>query len=181
MLNWEYSGDPNSPNSRIPKSHQFAQARLPWMACTGTSCWLRHCPSLKSMFGNIRCFAEQALRHNADGMLNTDWGDCGHRSLLGNSLLAFAYGAAHAWNSAGTFDDTFPERFYAQYLGHKQGKIARAVRLMDAAASDGDHNNLYLLPVEPPPTQKPVLLRPRHSFPRPIPVVGKRQPHRRNP
>ena len=39
-----------------------------------------------------------AVDYHADGVLNTDWGDCGHINHPDFSLVGMIYGAAFSWN-----------------------------------------------------------------------------------
>jgi hypothetical protein len=51
--------------------------------------------------GNIRNAAFNGLKHGALGLLNTEWGDCGHWHPLSVSYLGYAYGAAMSWYPEG--------------------------------------------------------------------------------
>jgi hypothetical protein len=126
MLNWDYNVD----GERIGRTKEIAEAGLSFMACPGTSSWNAHGTRLLNAMGNIAQFAAQGLKYGAEGLLNTDWGDNGHRNFLGVSLHGFAYGAAHSWNSKGVDDKTFTERFCKAVFGMEGKRLARAMRLL---------------------------------------------------
>jgi hypothetical protein len=126
MLNWEYgAGGP-----RIARSAEIADAHLPLVVCPGTSGWLSHGSRLANAVANVANFAAEGRRRGAEGLLNTDWGDDGHRNTLGASLHGFAHGAAHSWHGAAVNDATFTERFCRQYLRQGDDRLSSYVRLL---------------------------------------------------
>jgi hypothetical protein len=128
MLNWEYAA--NGP--RIARSSEIADAGLPLVVCPGTSGWLSHGSRLANAVANVANFAAQGRARGAEGLLNTDWGDDGHRNPLGASLHGYAHGAAHSWHGSAVDDATFTERFCRQYFCQRQGdeRLASYVRLL---------------------------------------------------
>lgn len=113
MLNWDY----NAGSHRIARTGEIAAAGLPFMVCPGTSSWQTHGSRLANAMGNVAEAATQGRLHGAEGLLNTDWGDSGHRNPLGASLHGFAHGAAHSWNGAAVDDATFTGRFARAVFG----------------------------------------------------------------
>lgn len=79
----------------------FAAAGLPFWVCPGTSSWNSLAGRTTNMLGNIRAAAEAGLKHGAEGLLVTDWGDNGHWQPLPVSYAGFAAASAFAWNTAG--------------------------------------------------------------------------------
>jgi hypothetical protein len=128
MLNWQYTA--NGP--RIARSKEIADAGLPLVVCPGTSGWLSHGSRLANAVANVANFAAEGRRCGAEGLLNTDWGDDGHRNPLGASLHGFAHGAAHSWHGSAVDDATFTERFCRQYFCQRQGdeRLASYMRLL---------------------------------------------------
>lgn len=116
MLNWEYSAS----GGRIPRTREFVAAGLPVMVCPGTSSWLSHGTRLANAIANVNSFAAVGRRYGVEGLLNTDWGDCGHRQPLTVSLHGFAHGAAHAWNGAAVQDATFTKTFCHHVFGDER-------------------------------------------------------------
>jgi hexosaminidase len=129
LLNWEYA--PDGP--RIARSRELADAGLSFLACPGTHGWQSHGTRFDTAVANVARFAREARRRRADGLLNTDWGDYGHRNPLGASLHGFAHGAAHAWGGARVDDATFPDRFARRHLG-LDGDVLRTLGRADAEA-----------------------------------------------
>ena len=80
--------------------------------------------------GNVTNFAAQGRKYHAEGLLNTDWGDNGHRNFLGVSLHSFAHGAANAWNGKAVDNDRFTENFCYQAFGQRDNRMAKAIRLL---------------------------------------------------
>jgi hypothetical protein len=126
LLNWDYNVD----GERIRRTKKIADAGFSFMVCPGTSSWNTHGTRLANAIGNVTQFAEQGLKYGAEGLLNTDWGDNGHRNFLGVSLHGFAHGAANAWNSKSVNNKTFTEKFCSHLFGPVGKKLAKAVRIL---------------------------------------------------
>ncbi len=126
LLNWEYEDD----GANIAKTKEISESGIPFMVCPGTSGWLTHGSRLSNSMGNVANFAALGHKCNAEGLLNTDWGDNGHRNFLGISLHSFAHGAAHSWNGKAVNDEQFTEKFCASFLGQKTNKLAQAIKLL---------------------------------------------------
>jgi hypothetical protein len=129
MLNWDY--DPRG--SRIGRTREIVDAGLAAMVCPGTNAWNSHGCRLKAGMQNIARFAAEGLRSGAEGLLNTDWGDGGHRNMLAVSLHNYAYGAAHAWNHRGTREAGFTEQFCRHTFGAGGRGMAESIRVLGSA------------------------------------------------
>lgn len=127
LLNWDYT-----PNGRmLTRTNEFAEAGLPLVCCPGTNGWQSHGTRLGMSMRNIHQFAGIAREHGAEGILNTDWGDGGHRNTLGVSLHGAAYGAACSWNygaTPGPERDEFTRTFTAAVFGDDSGALASYLR-----------------------------------------------------
>ena len=126
MLNWEY--EQNGAN--IARTKEIAGSGLPLMVCPGTSGWLTHGTRLPNSMGNVTNFAARGRKYHAEGLLNTDWGDNGHRNFLGASLHSFAHGAANAWNGKAVDNARFTENFCYHAFGQRDNHMAEAIRLL---------------------------------------------------
>lgn len=162
LLNWEY--EQNGKN--ISRTKEIADAGMMFIVCPGTSGWQTHGSRLPNSMGNIRNFAGQGRKYKAEGLLNTDWGDQGHRNFLGASLHGFAHGAAHAWNGKAVDNDKFTENFCYLVFGQRTNRMADALRLlgntyMTCGKTLPNQSLLYhglvepLLPAKPEP-QSPI-------------------------
>jgi len=129
MLNWEY--DPHG--ERIGRTKEITDARLPLVVCPGTNAWNSHGCRLKMGMRNIANFAEEGAKRGAEGLLNTDWGDNGHRNMLAVSLHNFAWGGAVGWNRRGADERGFTERFVRHTFGANP-TLARAISTLGNAA-----------------------------------------------
>ncbi|MBN1686009.1 MAG: family 20 glycosylhydrolase [Spirochaetales bacterium] len=98
ILNWDYTPG----GEMMGQTGKFSEAGLPIVCCPSTNSWQSHGTRIDKAMKNIDEFAAIAVSHGAEGLLNTDWGDYGHRNPLGVSLVAAAYGGAHAWNHQAT-------------------------------------------------------------------------------
>jgi hypothetical protein len=126
LLNWEYEHN----GAHIARTKEIARAGFDLMVCPGTSSWLTHGSRLGNSLANVTKFASQGRRHHAEGLLNTDWGDQGHRNFLGISLRGFAHGAAHAWHGKGVDNAQFTDNFCWHVFGQRTSRMAEALHLL---------------------------------------------------
>ncbi len=123
MLNWGYEAD----CERIGRTGEIAKAGLPLMVCPGTSGWGTIGSRWPNAWANIRQAATEGKKHGAEGLLNTDWGDRGHRQFLAVSMMAFAFGAAESWNPGKADPAKFPRVFSRQAFGDTTGELGDAI------------------------------------------------------
>ncbi|MCJ7543963.1 MAG: beta-N-acetylhexosaminidase [Phycisphaerae bacterium] len=150
MLNWDYEA--NGP--RIARSARIARTGLALGVCPGTSSWQTHGTRLGNAMGNVAHFAAAGRRCGAEGLLNTDWGDYGHRNFLGVSLHGFAHGAAHGWRGEAVDEAKFTESFCFHVFGQSSPRLADGLAVLGDSyrRCGGDNRNscaLYHALVEP--------------------------------
>ena len=126
MLNWCY----DAGGRLVGRTGELSETGLPVVVCPGTSSWRSHGTRLTNAITNVAEFAAEGRRCGAEGLLNTDWGDGGHRNPIGVSFHGFAHGAAHAWNGREVDDRKFTDTFSRHVLG--ESKAAAAVRVIGA-------------------------------------------------
>ena len=129
MLNWDY----RHYGRRIPRTQEILDAGLPVVVCPGTNAWNTHGCRLDLGMRNIARFADEGVTCGVEGLLNTDWGDNGHRNMLAISLHNYAYGAAHSWHHRGVVDAGFTERFCRDTFGPADGGLPEAIRTLGAS------------------------------------------------
>jgi hypothetical protein len=162
LLNWEYEQD----GININRTKEIAEAGVGLMVCPGTSGWLTHGSRMSNSMANVSNFAAQGRKHNAEGLLNTDWGDQGHRNFLGVSLHSFAHGAAHAWNDKAVDDQNFTKNFCYHVFGQHTDRMAKALQMLGSTyitcgKVSRNESLLYHALVEPlvhnePPDRSPI-------------------------
>lgn len=145
MQNWDYAAG----GGCMTRTREFTAAGLAVLACPGTSGWQRHGTDLPNAIDNMANFSAVARRQKIEGILNTDWGDFGHRNPLGVSLHGYAHGAAHSWNGRGVDDATFTDAF-AFHVFDGDRRLAGALRVLGGSARTvGDTTMLYHALIEP--------------------------------
>jgi hypothetical protein len=124
FLNWAYGAEVTDEATAA-----FARAGVGQFVCPGVQGWSRFASEVNSATSNIRLMASYGRRYGAIGLLNTDWGDCGHVNFLANSLHGMALGAALAWNQdACDQDQLFDRAFSLLQWGDASGEIAALLR-----------------------------------------------------
>ena len=103
VLEWGYEAD----HPFDEHGAEFAGSGMPFFVCPGTSSWNTIAGRTSNCLGNVRNATENGLRHGAEGVLNTDWGDNGHTQYLPISYLGFAAGAALPWCQGANNDEDF--------------------------------------------------------------------------
>jgi hypothetical protein len=121
-LNWGYEA--NHPFDK--EAAQFAEAKIPFYVCPGTSTWQTLVGKHDNALANLRTAAKAGKKFGAIGFLNTDWGDGGHPQPLAVSWPLFAAGAALAWNSKALNEKNLPAVLSRDVFEDSTGKIAEA-------------------------------------------------------
>lgn len=105
MLNWGY--DENPDVSRIDK---IAEVGIPQIVCPGNTGWLRFMEDPTISVLNITVMNKSAVANKAIGMLNTNWGDCGHTASFKCCLYGTLIGAETSWNVSTEINEDFEKR-----------------------------------------------------------------------
>ena len=105
MLNWGYDKDPDI--SRIEK---IKECGIPQIVCPGNSGWHRFMEDPTVAVPNITIMNKAAVDNNAIGMLNTNWGDCGHSAPFMATLYGTLIGAETSWNVSTEINEDYEKR-----------------------------------------------------------------------
>lgn len=92
-LNWGY--DENQDDESVRK---LAEAGAVQYCCPGVRGWDQFVNQIEESYDNIRRMCAYAMKYHAKGVLNTDWGDCGHVNHPDFGVTGLIYGAAFSWN-----------------------------------------------------------------------------------
>lgn len=92
-LNWGYDRSVDETNTQ-----KLAMAGARFYNCPGVSGWDQFVNQFSVSYENIQKMCTYAKKYNAEGILNTDWGDCGHINHPDMSIVGIIYGAALSWN-----------------------------------------------------------------------------------
>jgi hypothetical protein len=92
-LNWYYDYGVKDETVKI-----FADKGLKQYVCPSVSGYSRLVNAYDMSFTNIREMAKVGLKYHAEGILNTNWGDCGHINMPALAIPGMIYGAAQGWN-----------------------------------------------------------------------------------
>lgn len=92
-LNWYYDSGAKEETVKI-----FSDKGLKQYVCPSVSGHNRLVNAYDLSFSNIREMALLGKTVHAEGVLNTDWGDCGGINMPALSIPCMIYGAAQSWN-----------------------------------------------------------------------------------
>lgn len=121
-LEWGYEFD-----SRLDEeSKKFAKSKIPFYICPGTSSWGTLVGRTDNAIANITLAAKSGLKNGAIGILNTDWGDCGHWQPLSVSYLPYMVGAMASWNATKDVKKCIADCASLHAFGDRTGKMGKA-------------------------------------------------------
>ncbi len=124
---WEYNSKPSYENLITP----YTSAGLRVVVSPGAGNWKVIWPDLDSAFVNIRNFVRDGQKHQALGMLNTNWNDDGE-SLIDMTWPALVFGAAASWQADESSIDDFKSSYdWAFYRNGDDGTFAAVIENLD--------------------------------------------------
>jgi hypothetical protein len=91
---WGY--EPNHPFSEQAKA--ISSCGLKYCLAPGTGAWRSFTGRWPGAMENIDSAINNAMEHNAEGILLTSWGDCGNHQPWATLYPALFYGAIKSWN-----------------------------------------------------------------------------------
>lgn len=125
MLIWGYDARASFEDQIVP----FSKSGYEFFVCPGVNNWSRILPDFGVAVTNIHNFVRDGVKHNALGMLNTDWEDDGE-ALNATKWHADAWAAECAWNASKTPYEQFNRRAGAVLFGEKEARFGTAVDLL---------------------------------------------------
>jgi hypothetical protein len=124
FLNWGYAADVSGVAARTFARHGARQ-----YVCPGVQGWSRFANDIETASANIRAMVRHGRENRADGVLDTDWGDCGHVNFLAASYHGMALVAALAWNASSYPDDAgFDSAISLVEWNDPSGRVASLLR-----------------------------------------------------
>jgi hypothetical protein len=138
-LNWGYTADVTEETTAT-----FANAGVPLYVCPGVSGWSRFSNDITAATHNIRKMVSFAKKYNACGILNTDWGDCGHVNFLSNSFHGLILGASLSWNNSSYESDVkFDAAVSSLEWNDFTGTIMSRIRELGSLCNFYHFGNIY--------------------------------------
>lgn len=135
FLNWYY--DPN-PDEESFKTFEYAGCKQ--IVCPGTSSWSRLVENVAVADANIVQMLDLGYKYNADGQLNTNWGDLGNPCSIELAMHGLVLGAAKSWNIKTVPGDEFDAEINA--VEYKNDNCVKYLRMLDDAHRNLGWNNL---------------------------------------
>lgn len=135
-MNWGY--EENHPFEKETKA--FADARIEFYVCTGTSAWNSIAGRWTNALGNIFSAAKYGLENGATGFMITEWGDNGHLQQFPVPVPGYMAGATAAWSGDSGSKLDFLKNLSINYFQDKTGKAAAALLKMADLYKDYSNN-----------------------------------------
>lgn len=96
-LTWGYAAEQREHEAKV-----MAEAGARQYLCPGVGGWNQWMNLVENSYKNIARMCGYARKYHAEGVLNTDWGDCGHINQPDFSLPGMIYGAVFSWETIPT-------------------------------------------------------------------------------
>ncbi len=93
FLNWAYGADVTKEATETFNKYGVHQ-----YVCPGVMGWSRFANDIQVASVNIRKMIQYGKKYSSEGVLNTDWGDCGHVNFISGSYHGMILGASLSWN-----------------------------------------------------------------------------------
>ena len=101
FLNWAYGADITEDATAT-----FYNSGVTQYVCPGVSGWSRFANDVNAASKNIRKMIHFGKKYHCSGVLNTDWGDCGHVNFISSSYHGMILGASLSWNTCSYDSDS---------------------------------------------------------------------------
>ena len=131
VLDWGYGAAEN-----FDRIKDFTATKLESYVCPSVCSYVTLYPRVPESMDNIAGWAKAAVKHGAQGLLNTDWGDGGHYNFLEYSWIGYLFGAEQGWNTKAD-RASFMDRFCRLYLNIDSASFRHALDEM------GDISHLH--------------------------------------
>lgn len=101
----------------------MAEAGARQYLCPGVGGWNQWMNLVENSYKNIARMCGYARKYHAEGVLNTDWGDCGHINQPDFSLPGMIYGAVFSWGDDTDNFEELNEQISRLAYGDRSGKF----------------------------------------------------------
>lgn len=123
MLEWGY----NSYHPFEKHADFFKESGNEFVLCPGTATWGAITGRTDNMLKNIMEACRVAVKYNALGILNTEWGNCGHMQTLPMSYPAHVLAGALSWTSINTSINDLEKYLDLNVYEDKTFKISKVI------------------------------------------------------
>ncbi len=134
-LNWGY-GD-NQPERETEILHSVGATQY---LCPGVRGWNTWVNMIRGGYRNITLMCGYARKHQAVGMLNTDWGDFGHINQPIFSIPGIIYGAVCSWGEKVPEFEELNRQISILEFGDASGELVSCLDKMNSTSVFSWHN-----------------------------------------
>lgn len=138
-LTWGYD-----PRQGEDECRAMAQAGARQYLCPGVCGWNKWINNLEDSYQNITRMCGYARKYQAEGVLNTDWGDFGHVNYPEFSVPGMIYGASFSWNHEEMgFDDMNRHISFLEYGDYSESLVGLMAQMGENSLFDWWAANTY--------------------------------------
>ena len=117
-LTWGYAAEQREHEAKV-----MAEAGARQYLCPGVGGWNQWMNLVENSSKNIARMCGYARKYHAEGVLNTDCGDCGHINQPDFSLPGMIYGAVFSWGDDTDSFEELNEQISRLAYGDRSGKF----------------------------------------------------------
>ncbi|MFA5833799.1 MAG: glycoside hydrolase family 20 zincin-like fold domain-containing protein [Bacteroidota bacterium] len=125
MVDWHYGTSFDYPSPEI-----FKNAGFPYVVSPAVWNFTGPFPNYLNTFLNIQNLSLDGYQNGSQGILCSNWNDFGGEALRELNYFGYAWNAECAWNPLHADQESFQQRFFADFFGTQETNNIRTVYLL---------------------------------------------------
>ena len=118
IVDWNYK-----PAFDYPSTQTFKDAGFNYLVSPSVWNFSTAFPANANAFPNIKYFIKAGIENNAEGMINSNWGDFGAETFKELLYFGYAWSAQCAWNFKESSLSQFSKNFFYDFFGINDPRI----------------------------------------------------------
>ncbi len=118
IVDWNYK-----PAFYYPSTQTFKDAGFNYLVSPSVWNFSTAFPANANAFPNIKYFIKAGIENNAEGMINSNWGDFGAETFKELLYFGYAWSAQCAWNFKESSLSQFSKNFFYDFFGINDPRI----------------------------------------------------------
>lgn len=148
VVDWHYSADFDYESTKL-----FDEKGFDYYVSPSVWNFKSTFPANVNAIPNIKYIIKSGLENDANGMINSNWGDYGAETFKELVLFGYAYSASEAWNFDGTSISEFSNNFFYDFFGVDNPELSRIYEVMSSPFNQMLWHEVWrhpLLPIREP-------------------------------